>query len=132
MLLHIGGILAKFQKELTLSLGNFLLFKAALFSSFLCSLTQKFVVVDNNAFALQHFPIRIPNDRNSFFKIPKNTRILLITLAMDHWFRKPDHFQKLQTTIFFKISKFLSWGNSNRSKTTPKFFSNFFFNKYCL
>ena len=83
MLLHIGGILAKFQKELTLSLGNFLLFKAALFSSFLCSLTQKFVVVDNNAFALQHFAIRIPNDRSSFFKIPKNTIILLITLLYD-------------------------------------------------
>ena len=32
--------------------------------------------------------------------------------------------------LFPRYQKFLSWGKSNGSKTTPKFFSKFFFNKY--
>ena len=32
----------------------------------------------------------------------------------------------LDSAVVWKISKFLSWDNSNASKTTPKFFSNFF------
>ena len=35
--------------------------------------------------------------------------------------------QKISKLPFFKIETFLSWGNSNRSRTTPKFFSIFFF-----
>ena len=37
--------------------------------------------------------------------------------------------KNFKTPFFSRYPKFLSWGDSNRSKTTPKFYS-FFFNKY--
>ena len=37
--------------------------------------------------------------------------------------------QKISKRLFSSYQKFLSWGNLKGSKTTPKFFSNFFFNK---
>ena len=38
--------------------------------------------------------------------------------------------KNFKTPFFSRYQKFPSWGNSNGSKTTPKFFSKFFFNKY--
>ena len=38
--------------------------------------------------------------------------------------------KNLKTPFLSRYQKFLSWGNLNGSKTTPKFFSKFFFNKY--
>ena len=34
--------------------------------------------------------------------------------------------KNFKTPFFSRYQKFLSWGNSNRSKTPPNFFSNFF------
>ena len=34
--------------------------------------------------------------------------------------------KNFKTPFFSRYQKFLSWGNSNWSRTTPKFFSNFF------
>ena len=38
--------------------------------------------------------------------------------------------KNFKTPFFSRYHKFLPWGNSNMSKTSPKFFSKFFFNKY--
>ena len=38
--------------------------------------------------------------------------------------------KNFKTPFFSRYQKFLSWGNSNGSRTTPNFFSKFFFIKY--
>ena len=53
-----------------------------------------------------------------------------VCLSMDHWLWMVQSFKKFQNTIFSRYQKMLSSGNSNGSKTSPKFFSYSFFNKY--
>ena len=40
--------------------------------------------------------------------------------------------KNFKTPFFSRYQKFLSWGNSNGSKTKPKFFSKFFLQQICL
>ena len=45
---------------------------------------------------------------------------------MDHWLLMVHLFKNFLNTFFSRYQKFLSWDNSNGSKTTPKYFSIFF------
>ena len=65
-----------------------------------------------------------------FFLECDNINRANIYLSMDHWLWMVHSFEKFQNAIFSRYQKFFSWGNSNRSRAAPKFFSKYFFYKY--